>query len=78
MAHTVGSIAENIAGDVEVLPDDQSFDGAELESLESVFDTEAISASILADLVEILLDELLLLDELDVRKRLRGQLDSLR
>ena len=77
MVRTVGSITKNITGDVEVLQDDQSFYGAELESLESVFDTEAISASILADLVEILLDELLLLHELDIGEGLRSEFDSL-
>ena len=74
---TASGVAENVACNIEVLPDDQSLDGTELKCLECVFDTKAVFRCILADLVEVTLDQLLLLHELDVRQRLRRQLDSL-
>lgn len=60
-------IAKDVAGDVQALPDDQGLHGTKFEGLEGVVDTEAVLAGILADLVEVALNELLLLYELDVR-----------
>ena len=59
--HTAGRIPEHISGDVEVLPYNQRLHGTKFKRLEGVVDTEAVLASILADLVEVLLDQLLLL-----------------
>ena len=39
---TTGGVAEDVAGDVQVLPNDESLDGTELERLEGVLDTEAV------------------------------------
>ena len=74
---TTGGVAEDVAGDVQVLPDDQGLHGTELEGLERVVDTETVLAGVLTDLVEVLLNELLFLDELDVRESLSSELNSL-
>ena len=74
---TTGGVAEDVAGDVQVLPNDEGLHGTKLEGLECVVDTETVLASVLADLVEVLLDELLLLNELDVRESLGRKLNSL-
>ena len=74
---TASGVPEDIARDVKVLPDDQGLDSTKLKRLESVLDTKAVLAGVLTNFVEVLLDELLLLDELDVGKRLRGKLNSL-
>ena len=66
LSRTPGSVTQDVSGNVEVFPDDQSLCGTEFESLESVVHTEAVFSSILADFVEVLLDELLLLHKLDV------------
>ena len=74
---TASGVAENVARDVQILPDDESLDSAELKRLQGVFNTEAVLRGVLADLVEVPLDELLLLDELHVGQRLRCKLDCL-
>ena len=74
---TSSCIAKDISGDVQVFPYDQRLNGAELESLERVFDTEAVSARVLADLVEVLLDQLLFLNKLDVCERFRSKFNGL-
>jgi hypothetical protein len=74
---TAVAVFENPAGDLKVLEDDQSLDGTELESLEGVLNAVANLASVLANLLKVLSDELLLLDELDVAESLGRQLDSL-
>ena len=56
-----------MTGDVQVLPNDQCLDGAKLKSLESVLNTKTVPARVLADLVEVLLNQLLFLNEFDVR-----------
>ena len=63
---TARSIAKDISRDVQILPYDQSLNGTKLKGLECVLDTEAVPASILTDLIEVLLDKLLLLHELDI------------
>mmetsp|Transcript_17544 Transcript_17544/g.51345 ORF Transcript_17544/g.51345 Transcript_17544/m.51345 type:complete len:210 (+) Transcript_17544:437-1066(+) len=55
---------------IEVLPDDQGLHRAEFESIQGVFDHEAVLPRVLIDLVEVLLDQLLLLDEFDTAQRL--------
>lgn len=55
-ALTTGSIAKNVSRNVQVLPDDEGLNGAELEGLQSILDTEAVFACILTDLVEVSLD----------------------
>lgn len=70
-------ILQNPAGDVQVLEDDQSLGGTELQSLEGILDTVANLAGILGDLLEVLADQLLLLDELDAAQGLSCQLDGL-
>jgi hypothetical protein len=66
-----------VALDVEVLPYNERFHSAQLQCLKGVLDTEAIFARVHADLVEVVLNQLLLLHELDIRQGLRGELDSL-
>ena len=75
--HTAGRIPEHISGDVEVLPYNQRLHGTKFKRLQGVVDSEAVLASILADLVEVLLDQLLLLHEFDVREGLRGKFNGL-
>ena len=58
------------ARDVQILPNDQSFHCAQFKTLEGIFNTEAVLASVLADLVKVLLDQPLLLHKLDISKRL--------
>lgn len=74
---TTGGVPEDITHDIQVLPDDEGLDSTKVECLERIVDTKAVLASVLADFVEVLLDELLLLHELDVRESLRGKFDSL-
>lgn len=50
-------VAEDVASDVQVLPDDESLDGSELETAEGILDTKAVSARVEGDLVKVLLDE---------------------
>jgi hypothetical protein len=71
-ARTSGRIAKNEAGDVQILPNNQGFSSTKLERLESVGNTEAVFTRILADLIKILLNQLLLLNELDIGQRFRG------
>ena len=54
-----------------------SFYSAEVKAFQRVIDAKAIFASILADLVEILLDEFLLLNKLDIGQGFRGQFNCL-
>ena len=74
---TTGGVAEDVAGDVQVLPNDEGLHGTKLEGLECVVDTETVLASVLADLVEVLLDEPLLQDELYVGQGLGSKFDGL-
>lgn len=74
---SASGILEGPAGDLQVLKNNEGFDSTKLQGLESVVDTVTDTAGILADLFEVLADQLLFLDELDVAKSLRGQLDSL-
>lgn len=71
------SVAKAVAGNVEVLPDDESLDCSELEGFERILDTEAVFSCILTDLIEVFLDEPLLLDEFDVGQGFGCQLDCL-
>lgn len=70
-------VAKSVAGNFEVLKDDQSLDSTELESLEGIFETVADLAGVLANLFKVLANELLLLDKLDVAERLSRQLNGL-
>ena len=63
------SVSQRISRDVKVLPHDQRLDGAHVETFEGIIHTETVFASVLADLVKVLLDEFLLLDEFDILKR---------
>jgi hypothetical protein len=74
---TSSSVSKHISRNIQVLPYNQSLDGTELKSLESVVNSEAIPAGILADFVEIFLDESLFLDKFDVGKGLRCKFDGL-
>mmetsp|Transcript_24273 Transcript_24273/g.61412 ORF Transcript_24273/g.61412 Transcript_24273/m.61412 type:complete len:302 (-) Transcript_24273:633-1538(-) len=62
---------------VQVLPHQQEVHGAAVEALERVIDPETILASVLRDLVKVLLDDLLLVHKLDVPQRLGGELNRL-
>jgi len=59
-------IFEDPAVDLEILKDNQCFDGAKLQSFERILNAVADPTSILANLVEVLANQLLLLNELDV------------
>lgn len=74
---TTCSVAKDITSDIHVLPYNQSFDSSKFESLQRIVDAEAIFASVLADLIKVLLDKPFLLHELDVSERLGSKLDSL-
>ena len=74
---TASSVPQDVTSDIKIFPNDEGLNGAQLESLEGIINTEAVFAGVLADLVKVLLDELLLLDELDVRKRFSGKFDRL-
>lgn len=74
---TSGSVAQDVAGNVKVLPDDERLNGTKIERLQGIVHTEAVLARVLADFVEVSLNKLLLLHELDVGKRLRREFDSL-
>ena len=74
---TAVAVPEDPAGDLEVLKDDESLDSTELKGLEGVINTVADLAGILANFLEVLSNELLLLDELDVAEGLGRQLDGL-
>jgi hypothetical protein len=76
-SHTTSWIAQHIARAIEVLPDNQGFDGTHLQALESVLDTVAVLASVLRNLVKEGRNELLLLHKLDIGKRIAGKLDGL-
>lgn len=65
------------AGDLQVLEDDESLGSAGVKSLECVLNTVTDLAAVHADLVEVSVDELLLLNELDVAEGLGGKFDSL-
>jgi hypothetical protein len=76
-ARTSSRIAKNEARNVQVFPNDECFNGTKLKRLEGINDTEAVFARILADLIKVLLDQLLLLDKLDIGQGFRGKVDSL-
>lgn len=71
------AVLESPASDLQVLEHDEGLDSAQLESLKGVVDTEAHTSSILADVIEVLPDELLFLDKLDVAEGLGRELDGL-
>lgn len=64
--HTPSSVTEKVASNVKVLPDDEGLHCAKFERLERIVNTETIFAGILADLVEIPLDQFFLLNEFDI------------
>mmetsp|Transcript_13143 Transcript_13143/g.55199 ORF Transcript_13143/g.55199 Transcript_13143/m.55199 type:complete len:508 (+) Transcript_13143:683-2206(+) len=72
------AVVQNVPVDLHVLPHDERLHGTHLEAHQSIFFAEAVLPAVLRDLVEELADELLLLDELDVPERVRGELDGLR
>ena len=55
------------ARDIQVLPNDQLFHGAQVEGVQGVLDSEAVPASVLRDLAEVVGQQLLFADELHVR-----------
>jgi hypothetical protein len=74
---TSSRIAKDEASSVQILPNNQGLNSTELERLESVGDTEAVFACILADVIEIRLDQFLLPDKLDISQRFCSQVNSL-
>ena len=74
---TVGSVAEDVARDIKVLPDDERLDGAHLQALKRVLNAKDKLAGVKRNLVKVLLDQALLLDKLDVRQRVGRELDGL-
>lgn len=75
--HTTGGRAQLISDGRQGLPDDERLDGAHIEGLEGVVDAKAVAPRVGRDEVKVRLDELLLLDKLDVRQGLAGQLNRL-
>jgi len=67
-----------VACDIQVLPHDQGLHSTEFKRFQRIIDTKAVFARVLADLIEVLLDEPLLLHKLDVCQRVRRKLDGLR
>lgn len=67
-----------MACDIQVLPHDQGLDGTEFKRFQRIIDTKAVFVRVLADLIEVLLDEPLLLHELNVGQCVRRKLDGLR
>jgi len=70
-------IPKYMSSDVQIFPNDQRLDGAEFESLQRVLNPKTVFARVLADLVEVLLDQLLFLNELDVCERFCSEFDRL-
>ena len=66
-----------MSSDVQIFPDDQRLDGAKFESLQRVLNAKTVFARVLADLVKVLLDQLLFLNELDVRERFCSKFNRL-
>ena len=66
-----------MSGDIQIFPNNQRLDGAKLESLQRILDTETVFSRVLADLVEVLLDQLLFLNELDIREGFRSKFNGL-
>lgn len=64
--HTSCGVAEDVARGVKVFPDDERLDRAKIECFQGIIDTKAVLASVLANFVEVFLDEPLLLYEFDV------------
>ena len=61
----------------QVFPHDEGLDSAHLQAHERVGHARHVLARVLADLIEELADQALLLHELDIRQRVAGQLDGL-
>lgn len=59
--HPTNSALSHQPVDVQVVPHDERFHSAQIETLERVVHHEAVLASVLVDLVEVLLQEPLLL-----------------
>ena len=70
-------VPEGKAVVLEVLPDDEDFDGAVLHGLEGVLQAEDVLAGVLGDFLEEAADDLLLVDELDGAQGVGGELDGL-
>ena len=68
---------EDISGNLQILPHDQSLDGTHLETFKGIGDTETVLAGVERNLVKVLLDQLLLLDKLDVGERICREFNSL-
>lgn len=67
-----------MACDIQVLPHDQGFDGTEFKRFQRIIDTKAVFVRVLADFIEVPLDEPLLLHEFDVCQCIRCKFDGLR
>jgi hypothetical protein len=67
----------DVTSHIQILPYDQRLDCAKLKCLQSIVNTKAVFAAVLANLVKVVLNELLLLDKLDIRERLGSELDGL-
>lgn len=64
--HTPSSVTKKVTSNVKVLPDDEGLHCAKFQRLECIVNTETIFAGILADFVEISLNQLLLLNKFDI------------
>lgn len=71
------AILQDPAGDFQILKDNESLNSAKFQGLQSVLNTIADLAGVLANLLEVLIDKFLLLDEFDVAESLGGQLNGL-
>lgn len=70
-------VLEGKAVVLEVLPDDEDFDGAVLHGLQRVLEAEDVLAGVLGDFLEEAADNLLLVDELDGAQRVGGEFNGL-
>jgi len=66
-----------MSSDVQVFPNNEGFYSAKFKGFESIINSKAIFARILADLVEILLDQSLFLNKFDIGKGLCGKFNRL-
>lgn len=74
---TSSGIAKNITGNIQIFPDDESFNCPKIKGFEGIIDSETIFAGVLTNLVEVPLNELLLLDEFDIGKGFSREFDRL-
>ena len=69
---------ERVTSDLKSFPYNERLDSTKVQALEGIVHTETVLASVLCNFIEEDRDQFLLLNELDVLKDLRGELNSLK